>query len=136
MTAKLVVLSSDNGSTLQAILDACTTRMLNARVVFVVVSDDQARALDRAERAGVPTLYHPLQWYLDTARTHEDYDAELAEQLAHYQPDLIVLAGWAHVISTTFLDRFAGKLVSLPTDTTDVIDTIKRVLSSARSPTP
>jgi formyltetrahydrofolate-dependent phosphoribosylglycinamide formyltransferase len=113
MTAKLVVLASGNGSNLGAILAACADGSLDAKVVFVVVNRKTARALDRAEAAGVPALYHPLKWYLDTGRTREDYDAELAAQVRRYAPDWVVLAGWMHILSPAFLGQFPGRVINL-----------------------
>jgi len=110
---RLVVLASGDGSNLQAILDACANGHLKAQVVFVVCNRKTARAIDRAERMGVPVLYHPLKWYLDTGRTRLDYDADLAEQVAKYAPDLIVLAGWMHILSMAFLGRFPDKVINL-----------------------
>jgi len=111
--ADLVVLASGDGSNLQAILDACADGRLAAQVVFVVCNRKTARAIDRAERMGVPVLYHPLKWYLDTGRTRIDYDADLAEQVAKYAPDWIVLAGWMHILSMAFLSKFPDKVINL-----------------------
>ncbi|MHB8625310.1 MAG: phosphoribosylglycinamide formyltransferase [Aggregatilineales bacterium] len=111
--AALVVLASGDGSNLQAILDACAARTLPARVACVVCNRKAARAIDRAETAGVPVLYHPLKWYTDTGRTRVEYDADLAAQITEYAPDWIVLAGWMHVLSMAFLGRFPGKVINL-----------------------
>jgi formyltetrahydrofolate-dependent phosphoribosylglycinamide formyltransferase len=111
--ANLVVLASGDGSNLQAILDACASGYLAAQVVFVICNRRNARAIDRAERMGVPVLYHPLKWHLDTGRTRAEYDADLAEQVAKYSPDLIVLAGWMHILSMAFLGKFPNKVINL-----------------------
>ncbi len=111
--SKLVVLASGNGSNLGAILAACADGTLAAHVAFVVVNRKTARALDRAESAGVPSLYHPLKWYLDTGRTREDYDAELAAQVRRYAPDWVILAGWMHILSSAFLAQFPGRVINL-----------------------
>ncbi len=111
--AALAVLASGEGSNLQVILDACANGTLPARVAIVVCNRKAARAIDRAEEAGVPVLYHPLKWYLDTDRTRAEYDAALAEQIAAYKPDWIVLAGWMHVLSSAFLSRFPGRVINL-----------------------
>jgi formyltetrahydrofolate-dependent phosphoribosylglycinamide formyltransferase len=73
----------------------------------------EAFGLARAEQAGIPTLYFPLKPYTDGSRPRTQYDADLAEQAAAYAPDLIVLAGWMHVLSPAFLDRFPGRVLNL-----------------------
>ena len=41
------------------------------------------------------------------------YDAALADAVASYRPDLVVLAGWMHLLSDAFLDRFPDQVVNL-----------------------
>jgi formyltetrahydrofolate-dependent phosphoribosylglycinamide formyltransferase len=111
--ARLVVLISGSGSNLQAILDACAVGRLAAEVVLVVSNRRSAYGLERAEVAAVPTSYFPLKPYRNEGKPRSRYDADLAEHVAAYQPDLIVLAGWMHILSPAFLDRFPGKVINL-----------------------
>ncbi|MDT7884352.1 MAG: formyltransferase family protein, partial [Thermoflexus sp.] len=104
--SRLVVMISGFGSNLQAILDACAAGRLWAEVVLVVSNRKDAYGLVRAARAGVPTLYFPLRPYRERGLDRTDYDRDLAERIAPYRPDLIVLAGWMHILSSAFLDRF------------------------------
>lgn len=113
MTARLVVLVSGSGTNLQAILDACRQGRLQASTELVVSNRRDAFALERAARAGVPTAYHPLRPYREDGRGREAYDADLAELVARARPDWVVLAGWMHVLSPAFLDRFPGRVVNL-----------------------
>lgn len=110
---RLVVLISGNGSNLQAILDAISAGDLEAQVDLVVSNKKAAYGLTRAEQAGIPTLYFPLKPYSEAGRPREAYDAALAGQIAPYQPDRIVLAGWMHVLSPAFLDCFPGQVINL-----------------------
>lgn len=50
-------------------------------------------------------------WFEDTRRHR--YDADLAEAVASFQPDLVVLAGWMHLLSPAFLDRFPKRVINL-----------------------
>ena len=113
MLPRLVVFISGSGTNLQAILDAVAEGRLAAEVVLVVSNRKVAFGLVRAERAGVPTLYFPLKPYADSGRSRKDYDADLAERVSAYRPDLIVLAGWMHVLSPAFLNRFPGRVINL-----------------------
>ena len=107
--SKIVVLISGNGSNLQAILDACASGELNAQVVAVISNKQDAFGLERARRANVPAIVKPKFKEQD----RRVYDAELAELVAAYQPDWIVLAGWMRVLSSAFLDRFPNHVVNL-----------------------
>lgn len=113
MPCRLAVLISGSGTNLQAILEATASRQLEAEVVLVVSNRKKAFGLVRAERTGVPTLYFPLKPYQEADQSRENYDADLAQQVAAYRPDLIVLAGWMHILSPAFLDRFPNRVINL-----------------------
>ncbi len=113
MTARVVVLISGSGTNLQAILDAITQGVLDAQVCLVVSNRKSAYGLVRAEQVGVPAVYFPLKRYLDAGYSRRDYDRALAEQIAPYQPDLIVLAGWMHIFDAAFLDQFPERVINL-----------------------
>ncbi len=111
--SRLAVLISGNGSNLQAIIDAVAAGRLPAQIAVVVSNRREAFGLVRAERAGIPTLYFPFKPYRDAGRPREAYDADLAERVSGYAPDLVVLAGWMHILSPVFLARFRGRVLNL-----------------------
>jgi formyltetrahydrofolate-dependent phosphoribosylglycinamide formyltransferase len=113
MTARLAVLISGNGSNLQAIIDAIRMRVLPAEIVVVVSNRKDAYGMERAAKAGIPTLYHPLKPYREAGHSRQEYDAALASQLRTYKPDWIVLAGWMHILSEEFLRHFPFRVVNL-----------------------
>jgi formyltetrahydrofolate-dependent phosphoribosylglycinamide formyltransferase len=108
-----VVLISGNGTNLQAVMDACASGDLNAKVVTVISNRKAAYGLERALKARIPTIYLPLKAYTAAGRPREDYDKLLAERVAQLRPDLVVLAGWMHVLSPVFLERFPGRIINL-----------------------
>lgn len=113
MSTRLAVLISGNGSNLQAIIDAIRMRLLAAEIVVVVSNRKAAFGLERAMKAGIPTHYHPLKPFLEAGQEREDYDAALAEVVGAYQPNWIVLAGWMHILSDTFLQRYPYRVINL-----------------------
>ncbi len=107
--ARLVVLISGNGSNLQAILDACASGTLKARVVAVFSNLAEAYGLERARQAGVPAYHVPKR----AAQARRDYDAALADAVAAYAPDWVVLAGWMRLLTSAFLDRYPDRVLNL-----------------------
>ena len=105
----LAVLISGNGSNLQAILDACASGGLPARVAAVISNKPDAFGLERARRAGLPAIAKPKPKTQD----RHDYDADLADLVASCQPDWVVLAGWMRILSAAFLNRFPNRVVNL-----------------------
>ncbi|MCW2622672.1 MAG: phosphoribosylglycinamide formyltransferase [Frankiales bacterium] len=99
MPARLVVLASGEGSTLQALLDAVVEPAFGATIVAVGSDKAGVRALARAEAAGVETFCLPV------GADRAAWDAALAEQVAAYAPDLVVCAGFMRILGTAFLNR-------------------------------
>ncbi len=106
---RLVVLASGNGSNLQAIIDGCADGTLPAHVVAVVSDVAHARALQRAETAGVPGVHVGRR----PGEPRTDYDARLAEVVTGFDPHTVVLAGWMRLLTTSFLGWFPGMVVNL-----------------------
>lgn len=102
-------MASGTGSNLQAILDACVSGDLDAEVVAVVSDNDNAYALKRAADAGVPSVHVGRQPDED----RESYDSRLADVVAGFAPDLIVLAGWMRILSNAFLGWFPNEVINL-----------------------
>lgn len=106
---RLVVLVSGSGSNLQAIIDACDDGRLPAEVVAVVSNKADVFALQRADAAGVPAVHvgvHP-------GEERSDYDARLADVVAGFDPDVVVLAGWMRILTMSFLGWFPNRVVNL-----------------------
>lgn len=108
MTARLVVLVSGSGTNLQALLDACADPAYGASVVAVGADRDDIEGLARAERAGVPTFVARVGDF--TSRDH--WDRALADKVAAFEPDLVVLAGFMKLVGPGFLAAFGGRTVN------------------------
>ncbi|MGL5432514.1 MAG: phosphoribosylglycinamide formyltransferase, partial [Plesiomonas shigelloides] len=105
----IVVLASGNGSNLQAIMDACAAGQIPGQVAAVICDRSDAFALERAQAAGIPTAVLRQRDFADRAA----FDAALAEQVDHYQPAVVILAGFMRVLSDAFVQRFSGKLLNI-----------------------
>ena len=104
MTFPVAVLVSGRGSNLQAILDACASGALDARVALVISNRAGVPALDRAKEAGVPTAVFALGDYPDRASAHE----AMAEAIAKVGARLVVLAGFDHILAPAFFVTLPG----------------------------
>ena len=106
---RIVVLASGSGTNLQVVLDATTSGVLRADVVAVVSNNPGAYALTRADAGGVATVALAPR----SGEERESYDARLANTVASFEPDFIVLAGWMRLLSMAFLSRFAQRVINL-----------------------
>ena len=108
LPARLVVLASGSGTTLQALLDAGQDEAYGARVVAVGSDKPQSRALQRARDAGVPAVAVALE----DGRDRAQWNLDLADAVAVHEPDLVVLAGFMRILAPGFLGRFPQRVVN------------------------
>lgn len=117
---RIVVMASGSGSNFQALLDAVASgRIPNSQIVRLFVNRKTAFAVTRAEKAGIPSEYFNMVSGGFQAKGEKDaeklaearsrYDAALADKVIQQSPDLIVLAGWMHVFTPSFLNPLAEK---------------------------
>jgi phosphoribosylglycinamide formyltransferase-1 len=97
------VLVSGHGSNLQALLDE------GLPVLAVASNRNDAYALVRARAAGVPTATFSLDCHAD----REERDLVMATWLEEQGVELVVLAGYMHLLTKPFLDRFPGRIVNV-----------------------
>jgi len=97
------VLVSGEGSNLQALLDA------GLPVAAVASNRQGVRALERAEAAGVAAAAFLLVEFAD----REQRDATMANWLQEQGVRLVVCAGYMHLLTSAFLDRFPNRIVNV-----------------------
>jgi phosphoribosylglycinamide formyltransferase 1 len=97
--ARLVVLASGTGTTLQAIIDAPD---LGGQIVAVGTDRPGVSALERATQAEIPTFVVPFDGYAKRA----DWNRAFETVLARNRPDLVVLAGFLRVFDPQVVRRF------------------------------
>jgi phosphoribosylglycinamide formyltransferase-1 len=97
------VLVSGEGSNLQALLDH------GVPVTCVASNKREARALSRAEAAGVTTAVFSL----DDFTSRDARDTAMADWLEAHGVELVVLAGYMHLLRPCFLERFPGRVINV-----------------------
>jgi len=103
------VLISGSGSNLQALIDATASGELPMKISVVISNKPAASGLDRARRAGISVEYIAHRDYAERSL----FDSALVETLDKYQPDLVILAGFMRILTTTFVDHFAGRILNI-----------------------
>ena len=102
------VLVSGRGSNLQALIDACQAGRLKARIGLVISNRPGVEALDRAAKAGIPSMALD-----DRGKSREDHDREMASRLQGGGVDLVCLAGYMRLVSGELLARYEGRVLNI-----------------------
>ena len=103
----VVVLISGSGSNLRALLDACQSPLFGAKV-RAVGADNAATGLEHAELFGVPTFV------VDPGRfeSREAWADALLANVRHFEPDLVVLAGFMRILPANFVQALSPNLIN------------------------
>jgi phosphoribosylglycinamide formyltransferase 1 len=104
----VAVLASGEGTTLQAVLDACADGRLGARVGVVVSNNAAAGALRRAAAAGVPTRHLSER----TAGSAAALDAALRDTLTAAGTEWVLLAGYMKCLGPLTLAACGGRIIN------------------------
>ena len=96
------VLVSGEGTNLQALIDE------GLPIACVASNKPGARALARAERAGIAANAFPAEAYAD----RDERDAAMAGWLEEHGARLVVCAGYMQLLRPCFLERFTGRVVN------------------------
>jgi phosphoribosylglycinamide formyltransferase-1 len=106
---RIVILISDRGSNMEAIVRCCAEQQWPAAVVAVVASRADARGLDFARANGIATAVvdHRAQG------SRAAFDSALAVAIDAFAPDLVVLAGFMRILGDEFVRHYEGRLINI-----------------------
>lgn len=106
---KIVVLASGRGSNLRAIARAIEVGECAATLVAVISDRADAAALAFAAERGVSVRTVAPKSYSDRAA----WDAALADEVASFEPELVVLAGFMRIVGPSMLGRFPARIINV-----------------------
>jgi len=104
----VVILISGTGSNMLRLADLARTGELPIEIK-AVISDRNATGLQAAAALGLVTAVLSPKQFADRAA----FDKALAELVASYQPQLVVLAGFMRILSSQFIRPFADRMLNI-----------------------
>jgi phosphoribosylglycinamide formyltransferase-1 len=107
--SKIVILISGSGSNLQSFIDACSTGIVDGKIMAVISNRPGVKGLDRASAADIPNIVIDHRAF----QSREEFDQHLAEVITSFTPDLVVLAGFMRILTDGFVNQFIGKLINI-----------------------
>ena len=105
---RLAVLASHEGSTLQALIDACAAQTLDAEVVLVVSNNSKAGALRRAVAANIDTRHISIKTHGSEAAANQ----AIADALGDTKADWVLLLGYMKKMGEAILRQFSGRIIN------------------------
>ena len=105
---RLGILISGRGSNFEAIARAIDAGALDAEIAVVLSNRADAAGLDTARAKGLTTVCLPSKG-LD----REIYDRQVIAALREHQVDLVCLAGFMRLLSSTFIREFPNRILNI-----------------------
>lgn len=107
---KIAVLVSGGGTNLQAIIDAVSAGTLtNTEISLIISNNPGAFALERAKKAGIPSMCISPKAY----ETREAFHIALTNTLQNARADLIVLAGYLVAVPEMLVKQFPNRIINI-----------------------
>lgn len=108
---RIAVFASGNGSNFEALMAAEKNGELSSGKIALLVSDNPScRAIIRAERRGVETCILKARDF----KTREEYDKAILKKLGEKNIELVLLAGFMRVFSSSFFtDKYKNKIINI-----------------------
>ena len=105
----LGVLCSGRGTNLQSILAAVDSGQIPAPVGVVLTDVPDVKALERAEKAGIPHFCVNRKNFADK----QAFEEALVGKLREYGVTLVILAGFMRILSPYFVHEFSGRILNI-----------------------
>lgn len=105
----VVILISGRGSNMEAMLKAQAEGRLPVRIAAVVSNRPDALGLESARAAGIPTVGLDHKAYAG----REAFDTALMAAIDHFEPQLVVLAGFMRILTEGFVRHYEGRLINI-----------------------
>ena len=105
----LGIIASNRGTNLQAIVDACREKQLDAKVSVAISNNSKSLALLRARKADIPAFHI-------SEKTHPsplDLDQAILNILNTHDVDFVVLAGYLKHMGRKTLLAFPKKVINI-----------------------
>jgi phosphoribosylglycinamide formyltransferase-1 len=105
----VVVLLSGSGSNLQAIMDAAQSGKVPIEIRAVISNRPNAYGLERARQAGIDAVALDHKNFT----TREAFDQALMKEIDHYDPGLLIMAGYMRILTPLFVEHYAGHMLNI-----------------------
>ena len=109
----IVILISGGGSNMAAIVRASQqqnwAKQYKARIAAVISNKADAKGLEFARDNGIATEVLDHKQF----DSREAFDAQLAQVIDRYAPDLLVLAGFMRILTSGFVSHYEGRMVNI-----------------------
>ena len=123
---KIGVLASTKATDLQAVIDAISSKKLNAVISVVVSNKKDAYALERARKHNINAVFidsrenqrfsgprNSKKISRAKGKGREEFDKEVSKELEKNKVQLILLIGYMRFLSPWFVNKYKNKIMNI-----------------------
>ncbi|MBC7573298.1 MAG: phosphoribosylglycinamide formyltransferase [Herminiimonas sp.] len=105
----IVILISGRGSNMRAVIEAARQQQWADSIAAVISNRGDAPGLEFAREHGIAAEVVDSRAFA----TRDAFDAALQEAVDLHAPDLVVLAGFMRILTTAFVEHYAGRMLNI-----------------------
>ena len=102
------ILASTKATDLQAVIDAISSKKLNAVISVVVSNKQDAYALERARNHNIKSIFIDSK-----GKDREEFDKEVSKELEKNKVQLILLIGYMRFLSPWFVNKYKNRIMNI-----------------------
>jgi len=106
---KIGVLASGKGTNFQELINLSKDENLDIDIKVLITNNGNAGCIRRAQEANIPHKVISTSEFLQKKL----FEAEIINTLISFDVELIVMAGWMKIVSSSFVNRFKGKIINI-----------------------
>ena len=106
---KIGVLASGKGTNFQELINLSKEETLDIDIKVLITNKGKAGCIKRAQDANIPHKVISTSEFLQKKL----FEAEIINTLISFDVELIVMAGWMKIVSSSFVNRFKGKIINI-----------------------
>ncbi|MBL7056017.1 phosphoribosylglycinamide formyltransferase [Candidatus Woesearchaeota archaeon] len=110
------ILGSTNGTDMQAVLDAISSKKINAKISVVISNREDAYILERARKHNLKSVFVDIKQFSDISdkeQKREEFDKKISEVLDENGVELILAIGYMRFFSGWFVKRYEHKIMNI-----------------------
>ena len=107
---RVAILISGRGSNMAALIEAAKEKNFSAEIVLVLSNRPEAVGLGIARAAGIATAVVDHTTY---GKDRVAFDAAMQTVLEQHRIELICLAGFMRLLTTTFVQQWQGRMINI-----------------------
>lgn len=105
----IVILISGRGSNMRAVIEAARQQQWTDSIAAVISNRSDAPGLEFARAHGIAAEVVDSRAFA----TRDAFDAALQKAVDAHAPDLVVLAGFMRILTTAFVEHYAGRMLNI-----------------------